>query len=296
MYAHINGEIMKEKEATISIFEHGFMYGLGAFETIRVYQGHPFLFHDHINRLEKSIAQLGIKMISDWREGILESVFDLLERNKLDNAYVRINISAGVGSLGLQVDQYEQPTIIIYTKPLALENDVQKEKALQKLTVRRNTPEGSFRIKSHHFLNNVLGKREVGNDTGIEGFFLTKEGYVAEGVVSNLFWVKAGVLYTPAISTGILGGITRKFILCLAKKQGIRIKVGKFTLEQLLSCDEAFVTNSIQEIVPVKKVQDRELLKINGMAQFFQGEFNKFRTTLWALQDLQIGDKSDQNS
>jgi 4-amino-4-deoxychorismate lyase len=287
MYVYVNGAIVKEEEATISIFEHGFMYGLGAFETLRIYNGHPFLFSEHMERLKVSLNELGITMFNNWEKTLLESVRSLLKANALDDAYVRINVSAGVGSLGLQVEPYEQPTIIIYSKPLPQENGLRREKNLQLLKTKRNTPEGLYRIKSHHFLNNVIGKREVGNSPDMEGLFLTEEGYVAEGVVSNIFWVKDGVLFTPALNTGILGGITRKFILCLAKKRNLHVKVGKFHLSHLMACDEAFLTNSIQEIVAVKTIQKRELSDERELTTFFSNEYEKYRMKLWTLDDLQ---------
>jgi 4-amino-4-deoxychorismate lyase len=285
MYAYVNGRILKEDEASISIFEHGFMYGLGVFETIRVYEGHPFLFHDHMERMRRSLMQLGIRMNENWQQDLLSKVIRLLDTNNYNNAYVRINISAGEGALGLQVSHYEKPTIIIYTKPMP-EDAGNFQKHLQLLKTRRNTPEGPLRIKSHHFLNNVIGKREVGDNGNIEGLFLTKDGFIAEGVVSNIFWVKNGVLFTPALSTGILGGITRMFILCLAKKQGIPFRVGKFKLEQLLNCDEAFITNSIQEVVPIRGIENAKFIAKNELTEKFKENYERHRTTLWSTVDI----------
>ncbi|OZM55822.1 4-amino-4-deoxychorismate lyase [Lottiidibacillus patelloidae] len=286
MYVYLNGQIVKEEEATISIFEHGFMYGLGVFETLRVYEGHPFLFHDHMERMARSLKQVGIIMPEKWQKELLSNLIILLEANNYKNAYVRINISAGAGSLGLQVEPYVSPTIIIYSKPMPVLSNNLQGKHLQLLKTRRNTPEGPDRIKSHHFLNNVIGKREVGECTNIEGLFLTKDGFVAEGVVSNIFWVKDGVLYTPALSTGILGGITRGFILCLANKLEIPYRVGKFKLEHLLNCEEAFVTNSIQEIVPIKGIEKMKFTAKNELTEMFKENYEKHRTSLWSTVNI----------
>ena len=121
----------------------------------------------------------------------------------------------------------------------------------------RNTPEGALRLKSHHYLNNILGKREIGNVVNKEGIFLTEAGYVAEGLF-RISFVKGEILYTPSLETGILNGITRAFIIKFAEELGIEVKEGFFTKDELLSADEVFVTNSIQEIVPLNCIEGRD--------------------------------------
>lgn len=285
MHILINGMIMKEDEAKISPFDHGYMYGLGVFETLRVYNGHPFLFTDHMVRLKRGLEDLNIHWeITDHE--VLEMLRQLLHVNQLDNAYVRINVSAGKGSLGLQVDKYTQPTLIMYMKPLP-ENDKKIEKEAILLKVKRNTPEGIERLKSHHFLNNVLGKREVGGNPEVEGIFLNNDGLITEGVVSNIFWLKQHMIYTPSIDTGILNGITRQFVLAFSKKLGYELQIGHFNLEDLLSCDEAFVTNSIQEIVPLKKIDKKEMPGLQGThtAKLIDW-YNQFKYTLWTKTEI----------
>ncbi|WP_078429470.1 aminodeoxychorismate lyase [Alkalihalobacterium alkalinitrilicum] len=254
MYIYVNGEIVQANDAKISVFDHGFMYGLGVFETFRIYEGHPFLVDDHFQRLRESIKQLSIHWDYNQVE-IIAILRELLEKNNLTNAYVRWNVSAGVGPLGLQVDPYEQPSTIVYVKPLPEILEYSKRGVL--LETKRNSPEGTKRLKSHHYLNNIIGKKEIGPDAGVEGIFLTKEGHLAEGIVSNLFWVKNNIVYTPAIETGILNGVTRHFVLTLLDQIGIEYKEGYYSQRELLEADEAFVTNSIQEIVSLRDVDEK---------------------------------------
>lgn len=261
MFININGKIVDEREAVISAFDHGYLYGIGVFETFRTYNGHPFLFDDHFNRLKASLEELQIKL-PYTKLKLLGEVKRTIQANDMVDAYVRLNISAGSGEIGLQTEPYNSPQIIIYVKPIG--EPVRKEKRGVLLALRRNSPEGAVRLKSHHYLNNILAKREVGNDPAIEGIFLSQEGVLAEGIVSNLFWVKEGVLYTPSLTTGILNGITRQYILYAAQKLGIKVIEGSFEKGELLTADEAFVTNSIQEIVPLYQIEHMRLPGLDG--------------------------------
>ncbi|MDF2557813.1 MAG: 4-amino-4-deoxychorismate lyase [Bacillales bacterium] len=286
MYIYLNGNYTKKEDAKISPFDHGFLYGVGLFETLRVYNGHPFLLDDHLKRLNHGLEELNIKYHFN-KEETNYIIQKLLENNHLMDAYVRINISAGQGDIGLQVEPYTNPTIIIFIKPLEPVKEL-AEKTAVLLKLRRNTPEGVERLKSHHFLNNILAKREIGNLTANhEGIFLTEDGYVAEGIVSNVFWKKGNVLYTPDLSTGILNGITREFVIELAKNSGLSVKEGLYKVEQLLDSDEIFVTNSIQEIVPIYSFEDKAFPGKRGhLVQLFYQEYRKYSDYLWSRYEL----------
>ncbi|WP_442597410.1 aminodeoxychorismate lyase [Neobacillus sp. D3-1R] len=256
MYVYMNGELVPKDQATVSAFDHGFLYGVGLFETFRIYNGHAFLLEDHLQRLNKGLSDLSIKKNFSKQE-VMAALSLLLEKNGYENAYIRFNVSAGYGEVGLQVEPYEVPNVIIYPKPLPpAGNDIFEKKA-QLLTIKRNTPEGSYRLKSHHFLNNIYAKREIGNFPDVEGIFLTENDELAEGIVSNLFWFNEGTLFTPAVETGILNGITRQFVIKLAAKLGYQVKEGFFKPEVLETADEIFITNSIQEIVGIKEWNGR---------------------------------------
>ncbi len=275
---------MKKEEAIISPFDHGFLYGMGLFETFRVYNGHPFLLDDHIERLNNSLQVLNIN-VQYTREQIAGALQLLLKKNRLEDAYIRLNVSAGIGEIGLQTEPYQNPNLIIFSKTLPPMKDVEKTALL--LKIKRNTPEGHERLKSHHYLNNILAKREIGQSHDCEGIFLTAEGYLAEGVVSNLFWIKDEVLYTPTIDTGILNGITRQFVLELARKEGIEIQEGLYPVVAVLEADEVFVTNSIQEIVPIAEIDGcMKPGKTGEMVKKIKEQYRNFTETTWSRKEL----------
>ncbi|WP_017729475.1 aminodeoxychorismate lyase [Halalkalibacterium ligniniphilum] len=283
MYLFVNGQVIKEEEAALSPFDHGYMYGVGLFETFRLYEGHPFLLDDHFRRLSKGLASLSI----DWKmekEQVLDALQALSDANGIKNAYVRWNVSAGIGPLGLYTDTYSKPTTIVYMKPIPEEMGTEKTGILLKL--RRNSPEGVDRLKSHHYLNNLLAKREIGNDPTREGIFLSEKGYLAEGIVSNLFWIKGDTVYTPDTDTGILNGITRQFILALCKKNQIPFEIGCYSVEALLEADGAFLTNSIQEVVKLTEFDGQAFKKEQPFIEWLQQQYKLFRHSLWSKSEL----------
>lgn len=292
MFIHIDGRLVRKNEAVISPFDHGYLYGVGLFETLRVYRGHPFLLTDHIERLRTGLRLIGIEhdwSLEDWKTAIAE----LLDANGYDSAYIRMNVSAGQAELGLTAEIYKQPTTIIFSKPLSADEQFPEKEGVV-LRTKRNTPEASFRLKSHHFLNNVLAKREIGNAPHREGIFLNEQGYVAEGIVSSLFWVKDGVVYTPSLKTGILNGVTRQFVCCLLKRKGIEVQEGFFPVEHLYAAEEAFMTNSIQEIVPFSAIDRRNFLGNKGkITQMLKDEYQTYRETLFTYKELEKGVEID---
>ncbi|GFZ99479.1 4-amino-4-deoxychorismate lyase [Paenibacillus marchantiophytorum] len=255
MIISVNGNLIDDKLAVVSVYDHGFLYGLGLFETFRTYGGKPFLLREHLDRLSAGCHELGIVFEPNLErlEGLIAS---LLQANELEDAYIRYSVSAGEEALGLPTEDYKQPTEIIYIKSLPArdEETYQQGKALQLLKLPRNTPEGLYRFKSFHYMNNILAKRELQQYSwaaGAEGLMLSEDGYVAEGVVSNIFFVKNGIGYTPSLDTGILPGITRAHVLGLAQQQQIPTQDGFYRWEDLVEADEVFLVNSIQAIVPV---------------------------------------------
>ena len=187
----MNGQYIEEKEAALSPFDHGYLYGIGAFETFRLYSGRPFLPDAHVARLNRALRDLQIAYEVNKQEP-LDMLDSLLLLNDIEDGgakRVRLNVPAGVSDKGFTAQTYEKPTVLCFVNRLNPEAlPVQKEGKL--LSVRRNTPEVDLRLKSHHYLNNMYAKQEIGNDPNLEGIFLTKEGDVAEGIVSNVFWRK----------------------------------------------------------------------------------------------------------
>lgn len=258
MIISINGKLMDEQQAVVSVYDHGFLYGLGLFETFRTYNKVPFLLPEHLERLAEGCKELGI-VYEPHLDRVQKLVNELLAANELQDAYIRYSVSAGVEVLGLPSGDYGQPTEIIYIKALPPRDTKTYEegKSVQLLKLPRNTPEGLYRFKSFHYMNNILAKRELGQypwAAGAEGLMMSEEGYVAEGIVSNIFFIKDGTVYTPSLDTGILAGITRAHVLRIAQKGQVPTQDGLYRWEDLEDADEVFLVNSIQEIVPVTKL------------------------------------------
>lgn len=255
MKVELNGSVMDASEAVISVYDHGFLYGIGLFETFRTYEGKPYLLDRHMKRLCSGCDQLGIQYSPNMEE-LRSSVNELLEANELKDGYIRLTVSAGEAELGLPTGDYEQPNVLMLVKALPPVNDAvhMRGRELRLLQTRRNTPEGEVRFKSLHYMNNIIAKRELlasGAASGAEGLMLSREGWLAEGIVSNLFFAKDNVVYTPELATGILPGITRERVLELAGSAGYETEEGLYSLEKLQTADEIWLTNSIQELVPV---------------------------------------------
>ncbi|BCB01948.1 aminodeoxychorismate lyase [Bacillus sp. KH172YL63] len=285
MYLYLNGDIVPAEQATISPFDHGYLYGLGVFETFRTYDGHPFLIRDHLERLRSGLKELNIATDLD-EEKVIGTVRELLIKNGLKDAYCRFNVSGGQGEIGLRTDPYEKPTVILFQKGLPASAPL-KEKEGVFLNLRRNTPETGERLKSHHYLNNIAAKREIGPSPDKEGIFLTGEGYLCEGITSNLFWIKDGTLYTPTVETGLLNGITRRFILALSDQLKLPAETGAFREDCLLEADEVFFTNSVQEIIPVNRIGNRDYPgRRGGYTRLLHHQYTKYTSRLHSIDEL----------
>lgn len=257
MLCWMNGTYMPADELRISPFDHGFLYGAGFFETFRTYGGHVFLFKEHMERLKRALAEYRILMPYE-DDAILTVIRKLDEAAGGDDGYFRLNVSAGVHDIGLAPTTYETPNVILFRKALPpIKQGASKEGVW--LTTPRNAPESLIRHKSHHFLNNIGGRLELPSLKDYEGIFLTQDGFVAEGVTSNVFWLKDDNLYTPSIETGILPGTTRAFVMRIAKSIELPVCEGFYTKEDVETADELFVTNAVQELVPLHSIADVQL-------------------------------------
>ncbi|MDM5296679.1 aminodeoxychorismate lyase [Bacillus pumilus] len=255
MIIYLNGQYIEEKDALLSPFDHGFLYGIGVFETFTSLAGQVFLLEWHLERLNQSLRDLCIESTIE-KPFVLDIIQTLLHQNHLidGHARIRFNVSAGRGN-GFSADSYKEPVIFVMISPFHPESILEVKQGVL-LQTRRNTPEGERRLKSHHYMNNLLAKREVGNDPNIEGIFLTKEDVVAEGITSNLFWRTGDVVYTPSLDTGILNGVTRRYCIETLRNQGISVIVGRYPVSQLLSAEEVWMTNSVQGIIPFRKIEE----------------------------------------
>lgn len=261
MLVYLNGRFVPKNEALVSVFDHGYLYGDGIYETLRAYRGTLFLLDRHLDRLRRSAELIGLRLPLSLPE-IGAALADAIAVNNLDEAYVRIQISRGPGDIGLDPALCPVPTMVIVAKPFTAYPPAYYERGVQAAVVatRRNHPLAlNPAAKATNFLNNILAKMESLAAGAYEGIMLNWEGRVAEGTISNVFVVKAGVLRTPALDVGILEGVTRGLTLSLAAELGIPVLEDAFDPGELLSADECFLTNSTSEIMPVTSVDGRTI-------------------------------------
>ncbi|MFZ6007916.1 MAG: branched-chain-amino-acid transaminase [Nitrospirota bacterium] len=272
MYVYLNNKIVPASDAKVSAFDHGFLYGDGIYETMRVYDGVVFMLDEHIERLYRSASLIGLaipKKIPD----IKIAIYETLKANSLTNAYVRLTISRGYGPIGLDPDLCKEPTFVVMTNEFKSYPKSYYEEGI-KLTVasvRRNLREAlNPQIKSLNFLNNILAKIEAKQAGAYEAIMLNAAGHLTEGTISNIFFVKDGILCTPSVECGILDGITRALVIDLALKNGLEVKEGEFAPEELYTASEVFITNTTMEVMPARRV-DKGVDK----TEFRVGEISK---------------------
>jgi len=255
---YLNNKLVPEDKAFISVFDHGFLYGDGIYETLRAYKGCVFMIDEHIERLFRSASMIGLALPKGHDE-IKKAVYQTIKANHHKEAYVRITVSRGTGPLGLDPALCPEPTFVIISKEFKdyPRSYYQKGVNIAIVNTRRNYRKAlDPKIKSLNFLNNILAKIEAKERGAYEAVMLNHRGYIAEGTISNVFFVKDKVLCTPATGVGILDGITRRIILDAAAELGIRVKEGRFRPEDVYSADEVFISNTTMEVMPVAEVDD----------------------------------------
>ncbi len=261
MLVYLNGHFVPEEEATVSVFDHGFLYGDGIYETMRAYNGRFFLLERHLARLRSSADAvfLALPMPIDRISAVLHETLNV---NRLAEAYVRLHISRGPGEIGLDPGLCPDPTVVIVAKPFKAYPSEYYDRGVSVSIVktRRNHPLAlNPSIKGTNFLNNILAKIEANKAGAYEGIMLNWEGFVAEGTISNLFMVKGGLLRTPALAVGILEGVTRGLVLDLARNEKIPVQESAFSPGELTGADECFITNSTMEIMPVTLIDGKPI-------------------------------------
>ncbi|MHB1460551.1 MAG: branched-chain-amino-acid transaminase [Armatimonadota bacterium] len=259
-YVNLNGQLVPEEQASLNIYDHGFMYGDGAFEGIRAYGGRVFKLNQHVARLFRSAVSLHIPLPFSEQE-IIDRINNLVKVNNEQDCYIRVSMSRGI-SLGLDPKKLKtEPTMVISTATLALYPESAYETGLNAVTCStRVIPSQCVepRIKSlGRYVGNIQAKMEANRVGAGEGIMLNVEGYVAEATGDNIFIVKAGELLTPPESAGILAGITRATVMQLAKQMGITVKEQMMTLYDVYTCDESFLTGTAAEVIPLVEVDER---------------------------------------
>ena len=262
MQIHLNGRLVPAKEAVISVFDHGFLYGDGIYETMRVYDGVTFMLDEHLRRLYRSASIIGLSIPFDV-DSLKAYVYDTLIANSLKDAFVRLTISRGHGPIGLDPDLCPSPTVVIIAQEMKDYPKSFYEKGISVIIAetKRNFREAlNPQIKSLNFLNNILAKIEAKKKGAYDAIMLNVYGKLAEGTISNIFFFKDNVICTPSTECGILDGITRGIVIEIAMRYGLIVKEGEFTMEDLYSAEEVFITNTTLEVMPVSKVDDKEYI------------------------------------
>jgi branched-chain amino acid aminotransferase len=259
MKIYIDGKYFDEKTAKVSVFDHGLLYGDGVFEGIRAYNGRVFKLAEHIDRLFCSAGALLLK-IPMSREKLIEAVVETCRRNKLRDGYIRLVVTRGAGSLGLNPYTCKRPSVIIIADKIQLYPEEYYKRGLEIITVPtvRNLHSAlNPAIKSLNYLNNILAKIEAINGGCEEAIMLNAQGFVAECTGDNIFVVKGAHLSTPPLSAGALYGITRAVVMDLARETGLTVAEPDLTRYDLFNADECFLTGTGAEIIAVVKIDGR---------------------------------------
>ncbi len=281
---YINGEYFEKEQAKVSVFDHGLLYGDGVFEGIRSYDRLVFKLKEHIDRLYES-SQGIMLTIPLSKEEMIKAVVATLKLNELDNAYIRLVVTRGIGDLGLDPRKCKNASVVIITDNIKLYPEKMYKEGLTIITVPtpRNIPEAlNPQIKSLNYLNNILAKIEALNSGYEEALMFTAHGYVAECTGDNIFIIKDNFLITPPAFLGILKGITRACVMDIAKKSSMTVKEEVITRHNIYTADECFLTGTAAEIIPVVGVDKRVI-----------GDGKPGKLTLGLMKEFRKATKTD---
>lgn len=259
MKIYIDGRYYDERNARISVFDHGLLYGDGIFEGIRAYNGRVFKLKEHIDRLFWS-AKAIMLTIPMAHADLMAEVVEACRRNNIRDGYIRLVVTRGVGTLGLNPNRCKNPSVIIIADKIQLYPPALYRKGMEIVTVPtvRNLHSAlNPAIKSLNYLNNILAKIEANNAGCEEAILLNAEGFVSECTGDNVFIIKEGQLFTPPLSAGALYGITRRVVLEIAEEAGLKASEPNLTRYDLFNADECFLTGTGAELVPVVKIDGR---------------------------------------
>jgi branched-chain amino acid aminotransferase len=259
---NVNGRVFDQEHAVISVFDHGFLYGEGVYETWRTYNGQPFLFDRHMRRLRNSSGMIALavpltdeQLDARCRETIRAAALD-------EEAYVRVLVTRGIGELSYDLTGCPSPSIVVIVKPhvAPLPEVYDRGVKVAIVPIIRNHPGTvSPLIKSNNLLNNALAMQEAVRRGAFEGVMRNYRGELAECTTANVFIVKDGEVLTPPLDAGLLPGITREFVLEIGQDRGIPVRETVLHDADLFGADEAFLTSSTRELVPIVQVDDRRI-------------------------------------
>lgn len=262
---HVDGELVPSDQATVHVEDRGFMYGDGAFETLRAYGGDVFRWEAHAARLADSCESLGLDHGLDTVE-LRERVDETLAGNELQEAYLKLSITRGRQPGKLNPDPDVDPTVVVYASPLprggtAGDQSVWDSPATIQTVGTRRIPDEAVpaRAKTHNYLNEILARVELRGRAADEALMLNLDGHVAEAATSNVFFVQDNALRTPRLRGSVLPGITRETVLDIADREGIPVETGQYEPARLRDADEVFLTNSTWELRPVDSVDGKTI-------------------------------------
>lgn len=262
---NVNGRILDQEHAVISVFDHGFLYGEGVYEVVRTYNGVPFLFDRHMRRLRASASRLRLDVPltdSEVNRRVSETMTSAGLGANGPEAYVRILVTRGIGEISYDPGSCPEPSVVIIAKPHvdAPASAYADGVMVALVEILRNHP-GSVNpiIKSNNLLNNALGSQEAFRRGAFEGIMRNYRGEIAECTTANIFIVKDGAAITPPLDAGLLAGITREFIFEVAREIGVPTREQMMLDADLFAADEAFLTSTTREIVPIVRVDDHTI-------------------------------------
>jgi branched-chain amino acid aminotransferase len=259
MKIYIDGKFCDARDAKVSVFDHGLLYGDGVFEGIRAYNGRVFKLKEHVERLYCSAKSILLR-IPMAQADLMAAIVETCRRNRIRDGYIRLLVTRGVGTLGLNPNRCKNPSVIIIAGKIQLYPPELYQRGMEIVTVptTRNLHSAlNPAIKSLNYLNNILAKIEANNAGCEEAVLLNAEGFVAECTGDNLFIVKEGQLLTPPLSAGALYGITRRVVMEIAAESGLPVSEPNLTRYDLFNADECFLTGTGAELVPVVKIDGR---------------------------------------
>lgn len=261
MKIYLDGKFVDSNDAKVSVFDHGLLYGDGVFEGIRLYGGNVFRLEEHLERLEYSAKAIMLQLPLSRKE-LSWATCESCRQNGLKDGYIRLVVTRGVGDLGLSPWLCPKPSVFIIASKISLYPQEHYDNGLSIVTVptRRVGPATlPPTVKSLNYLNNILAKIEARQAGALEAIMLNEQGYVAECTGDNVFIVHKGEVITPPESQGALKGITRSAIIDVAKELGIPLREAQLTRYDMWCADEAFLTGTAAEVVPVVKLDGREI-------------------------------------
>lgn len=258
-WIYLDGQFVTKDQAKVSVYDHGFLYGDGIFEGIRIYNGNIFKCKEHLDRLYDSAKSIMLNIPLSYQE-MEDALVETLRRNELRDGYIRLIVSRGAGNLGLDPNRCPKASVIIIVEQLAIYSEEAYKTGLKTVSVstRRNIPDAlNPKIKSLNYLNNILVKIQSNLSGAGEAIMLNGQGYVTEGSGDNIFIIKNGVITTPPCYLGALDGITRQAIMEICRQKGYSLQEQPFTLHDVYVADEVFLTGTAAEVIAVREVDGR---------------------------------------